>query len=304
MKLLSIGSIAAAYILFALLGWNFSIPPGYSCAVWYPAGIAVGSLFLIGAPALYGIFIGSVLFNAWLGNHDWLGVSIALLIASASSLQSYIAWRWVIARNGKDVLYRIGSTLRFAWILCCSCLIAASTFVLIMLFVSSMSFKELAYQWVVWYGGDLTGMLLIVPLVISYQEILSSSLRIQLLNSIIIFLVSLLTIITFLVSLPIFYIVFIFVTVAAYYVQYNALISVLVISLIDAFMVHAGYLPFRGVAAPMTILYLQAFLVTCCISILSISVLSKQEEKALQSQLVTLQERAKNREQRLRRWLS
>jgi integral membrane sensor domain MASE1 len=84
-----------AYIICGRFGLLLAVPPGYATAVFLPAGIAVGGMFIAGAATLSGTFVGSFLLNMWIGYSiahrlDATGIAAALVIAFASMLQAAV----------------------------------------------------------------------------------------------------------------------------------------------------------------------------------------------------------------------
>src|ERR1700745_1234695 len=82
-----------AYVITGRLGLLLAVPPGYATAVFVPAGIAVGAMFMAGASTLPGTFIGSLLLNLWIGytitdQLSAVDAAAAAVIAVASVLQA------------------------------------------------------------------------------------------------------------------------------------------------------------------------------------------------------------------------
>src|SRR5215469_5987307 len=82
-RLLIYAVLPLAYVITGRLGLLLAVPPGYATAVFVPAGIAVGAVFMAGPSTLPGIFIGSLLLNVWVGysiaSHlELLGTAAAL----------------------------------------------------------------------------------------------------------------------------------------------------------------------------------------------------------------------------------
>jgi hypothetical protein len=85
-KLLIYVSLPLAYVVCGRLGLFLAVSPGYATAVFLPAGIAVGGMFIAGAGTLPGTFAGSFLLNLWIGYSiahrlDAIGIAAALIIA-------------------------------------------------------------------------------------------------------------------------------------------------------------------------------------------------------------------------------
>ena len=66
-QLLIYAALPLAYVITGRLGLLLAVPPGYATAVFVPAGIAVGAMFIAGASTLPGTFLGSFLLNLWVG---------------------------------------------------------------------------------------------------------------------------------------------------------------------------------------------------------------------------------------------
>ena len=65
-QLVIYATLPLAYVITGRLGLLLAVPPGYATAVFIPAGIAVGAMFIAGASALLGTFLGSLLLNLWI----------------------------------------------------------------------------------------------------------------------------------------------------------------------------------------------------------------------------------------------
>jgi integral membrane sensor domain MASE1 len=94
-QLLLNAALPAIYFLSGRLGLLLAVPPGYATAIFLPAGIAAGAVFIAGPAALPGIFVGSFLLNICVGYsiaHELclIGNATALVIALASTLQAAI----------------------------------------------------------------------------------------------------------------------------------------------------------------------------------------------------------------------
>ena len=92
-SLLIYAVLPLAYVITGRLGLLLAVPPGYATAVFVPAGVAVGAMFMTGASSLPGIFFGSLLLNIWIGyaitDHvTLLSATAAVVIALASTLQA------------------------------------------------------------------------------------------------------------------------------------------------------------------------------------------------------------------------
>lgn len=55
-QLLIYAALPLAYLIAGRLGLLLAVPPGYATAVFIPAGIAVGAMYIAGAATLPGTF--------------------------------------------------------------------------------------------------------------------------------------------------------------------------------------------------------------------------------------------------------
>jgi PAS domain S-box-containing protein len=161
-----VGLLAAAYWAAAKLALPLAIPPGYAAAIWPAAGIALAGLLMLGTRAWPGVWIGSLAANLAVA----ASVPLSLLIASGSALQAVAAA--VLVRRLIGVPHRFESpaqVLKFAGAaaLCSS---IAPTFALLPLATGhALSAGELLWNWLTWWQGDVSGMLLAAPLVLSWS---------------------------------------------------------------------------------------------------------------------------------------
>lgn len=170
--------LAALYIISGKLGLLFAPPPGFVTVIWPPSGIALGMLLVHGGRLWPGVLIGSFLLNlsnAGLPAEFTFEQAFApahllasLAIAAGATLQA-LAGRALIARY-------IGLPLRFdrlaqmvALIALGGplvCLIAATIGVGALWLAGALSPEQLAENWLVWWGGDVVGVIVFLPLVL------------------------------------------------------------------------------------------------------------------------------------------
>src|SRR5579863_1055875 len=84
--------IASGYVVIGRLGLLLAVPPGYATAIFPPAGLAIGAMFMLGAPSLPAAFLGSLVLNLWIGagtgQRPVAVACSALIIAAASTVQA------------------------------------------------------------------------------------------------------------------------------------------------------------------------------------------------------------------------
>ena len=106
-----------AYIVTGSLGLLLAVPPGYATAVFVPAGLAVGSFFLVGWRALVGTFVGSLFLNIWIGSYQVQQIQATTIIAgtviaAASTSKHGSAAQPSIGPSGKPPVFRKNTTRR------------------------------------------------------------------------------------------------------------------------------------------------------------------------------------------------
>jgi PAS domain S-box-containing protein len=171
-QLLVYAALPLAYVITGRLGLLLAVPPGYATAVFVPAGIGVGGMFMAGVSTLPGTFIGSLLLNLWIGYSitGQLGVvdtAVAVVIALASVFQAAvggIALRRAIGYpaaldNPRDLLLLLVLSPVF-------CLTSASLSLSGMWALGAVQSTDLPNNWMTWWAGDTLGVLVALPLLL------------------------------------------------------------------------------------------------------------------------------------------
>ena len=171
-QLLIYAVLPLAYAVTGRLGLLLAVPPGYATAVFVPAGIAVGAMFMAGASTLPGTFLGSFLLNVWIGYSitgqlGVAGTTAAVVIALASMLQAAIGGA-VLRRtigypaaldNPRDLLLFLALSPIF-------CFTSASLSISGMWALGAMQSTDLTINWMTWWVGDTLGVLVTLPLLL------------------------------------------------------------------------------------------------------------------------------------------
>ena len=177
MRLLSPGVIATtlAYAALAALGLTLAIPPGYVSPVFPAMGLAVAVTLQFGPRILPGIWLGSLAANlavAWKhgGVHD-TPILVAVLVASGSTLQAWAARALVVRWLGSrwQDLAAENDIARFLAIVGpLSCLVSATIGVSALCATGMVDWAGFAYSWCNWWVGDTLGVLVFVPLTLTF----------------------------------------------------------------------------------------------------------------------------------------
>jgi signal transduction histidine kinase/CheY-like chemotaxis protein len=158
---------ALGYFLLGVASLAVSIPPGYATIIWPAAGLAVTAVMLFPRQAPWGVFIGSLLVNIWAtwSNYQTITWLLPTLIALGSTLQSCVGSYLVRRFIGIPFLFhRTRLVFRFLFLAgILSTLIGASVGSLSLLSLGVISKEDVFTHWLVWWGGDMMGVLVVVP---------------------------------------------------------------------------------------------------------------------------------------------
>jgi PAS domain S-box-containing protein len=152
-----------------------AIPPGYATAVWPAAGIALGSVMLLGQRALVGIAIGSFFVNFRLdldlSTTSMIARSLVITgnIAAGAVLQAGVCarleCRYVDAplklEHPRDIVrfLALGGPV--------GCVVSASCGVTTLFLGGALPGPAFAFSWWTWWVGDVIGTIIFAPLVLA-----------------------------------------------------------------------------------------------------------------------------------------
>ena len=161
--------LVVVYLITGKLGLLLAQPPGYATAIFPPAGIALAVVLVAGRTALPWIFSGALLLNLWVGYDATkdvpVGLASALLIAAASTVQAAVGGSMLRGSvgyptrldNSRDL---IAYALRAPLI----CLISSSISVLGLIALGVLPLATSGANWLSWWLGDTTGVLVMLPI--------------------------------------------------------------------------------------------------------------------------------------------
>lgn len=147
-----------------------AVPPGYASAIFPPAGIVIAVAYIFGKRLLPAIFLGSLLLNLWVdydSHHHFslIGLSVALLIAAASSIQAWCGGAWLRHKiTYPTTLDAPRDVVCFLLSAPMICLISASLSVSGLLLLGLVDIHSVLSSWVTWWVGDALGLIVMLPL--------------------------------------------------------------------------------------------------------------------------------------------
>jgi PAS domain S-box-containing protein len=159
-------ALAGVYAGLGKLGMGISPVGGFATLVWPPAGVALAALLLGGYRLWPGIALGALVLNSWLGASPL----VACGIAAGNALEALL---------GALVLRRIpgfqSSLERFKDVIWLAVLaaglspvISATAGVTSLTLGGSLARADSARTWITWWTGDLVGILVIAPLLLTW----------------------------------------------------------------------------------------------------------------------------------------
>lgn len=173
----SIGQIiimALLYFVAARLSLLLAIPPGFATPVWPAAGIALAGGLIFGYPSLIGVFFGSLVANFYVaagGFSEGLNFQAAL-VASAiawgafaqAALGTYLVRKRLSIPSTLSKLSNLLKIMFFGGVV--ACLVNATVGPLVLCVVGAVPLSELLLNMLVWWVGDVIGVILFAPLLL------------------------------------------------------------------------------------------------------------------------------------------
>jgi len=166
---------ALVYLGLGLAGLALAIPPGYASPIFPAAGFAVAIMLWTGRRAWLGIALGSVVLNLSVGDLSepvrTTTVLVALGVGAGSTVQAYVAALLVERAAGRT--WEAMETLRdivriFIVAGPLACLISASVGVATLYGNGLTQTADLLFSWWNWWTGDTLGVLVALPLCLTW----------------------------------------------------------------------------------------------------------------------------------------
>ena len=166
------------YVATARLGLALALPPEKKAtAVWLPSGIALAAILIGGYRIWPGVWLGAFIANAWdifsadnqfsVGAHLVVSCGIAVGSTLQPLLGASLLHRWI----GRDGLFDgAKSVFKFAGITVLTCLVAPTIGVMVLMLTGFAPWSKFAFAWWTWWVGDLIGVLIVTPLVLSWRK--------------------------------------------------------------------------------------------------------------------------------------
>ena len=149
-----------------MVGLAFAIPPGNSTAVWPPSGIALGALLIFGNRVWPGIWLGALLTTLTTDVAPLTGFAFA----TGNTLEAVLAVS--LAQRFLEIdtpFHNVSDALRWLVIAIVCCSVAATVGAVSLILGGYISIGEGLTNWSTWWLGDLTGMMIVTPVILSWR---------------------------------------------------------------------------------------------------------------------------------------
>lgn len=158
--------LAAVYFVAAKLSLLLAIPPGYATAVWPPSGIALAATLLLGNRLWLGVWLGAALANYTVNS----SLALAIAMGTGNALEALAGAALIRHFIGVPRRFeRARDVVVFVAVAALSCTIAATIAVLSMIAAGLVSWPQFLSNWWTWWQGDLVGIIIVTPLVLSWR---------------------------------------------------------------------------------------------------------------------------------------
>jgi signal transduction histidine kinase len=176
-KAIKIFFIAAVYFLLAIVSLQLSFHSSNASPVWPASGFAFAILLLWKPNVAYGIFIGAFSANLYvfLNNHTcdattaiWVSALIGIGNTANGLIGYYLLEKFTKGIKPSELLRNVHSVNRFAITALVMCLVSCTVGAIALLLGGIVPSVELFMVWFTWWTGDVSGVLLVTPFVLTW----------------------------------------------------------------------------------------------------------------------------------------
>ena len=285
---LLLAALFGLYVLTGKVGLSVAFVHASATAVWPPTGIALAAFLTLGYECWPAIFAGAFVVNISTAG----SVATSLGIATGNTLEGLLG-AYLVNRFGAGVrtFERAQDVFKFAGLAAVlSTIVGATTGVASLSLGGHAAWADWGRIWLTWWLGDMTGALIVAPLLILWiQNPRPDLVRRRPLEAACLCLVTILVglavfgegvvffglrtfLLTFFCTLPLLWAAFRF-------RQREAAVLIAVLSGIAIWAMLRGSGPFAGVTANESLLLLQSFMGTVSVMILSAAALVEERRR-------------------------
>lgn len=159
--------VTVVYFAAAKLSLSFAISPGYATAVWPPSGIALAALLLLGNRVWPGVWLGASVVNFTVN----FSPVVPFLIGAGNTLEALVGAllirRFIVGLTCR--FEHASDVFKFVAVAILIGMIAATIGVLSLTLAGSVSWPNFFTNWVTWWQGDVAGIIIVTPLILSWS---------------------------------------------------------------------------------------------------------------------------------------
>lgn len=288
--------LAVVYYAAARLGQLMAIPPGNVTPIWPASGIALAAVLLLGARIWPGIWLGSFLGNTWaFFDGSSLGsMAVSLLAgtglgagATLEALAGAVLLR--VVSGERSPLGRVQDVLTFVTLAgVLSCMLSATIGTVSLCLGGFLPWTVFARTWFTWWTGDIAGVLLVTPLLLTWSQADRTSVSPKRTAEAALWLAALVAVSQGIFGLQgggeaayaQFAIYPIMIWAMLRFGQLGATTGIVLVSAIAAWGMVKGFGPFAGSTTYETTLLLQAFLATLALTMLLLTAVLTERAQA------------------------
>ena len=164
-------ALAIAYFAMGKAGLLLALPPGYVTIVWPAAGLAFAACVVWGSwTAWPGVLLGAFVTNLTVGGGFQAG-GLAFVIALGSTLQAIVG-AFFLRRVDKEAALDNAKAIRlFILVMVPSCLVAPTAGNTALYLFGVLGVDQLPRSFITWWIGDTLGVLIFLPLFLSFFDL-------------------------------------------------------------------------------------------------------------------------------------
>ena len=164
-RIAQVALLAAIYFGAGKASLLLAIPPGYASPVWPPSGIGLAALLVFGNRLWPGIWIGAAIVNYTVND----SIFAAVMIATGNTLEA-LAGATLIRRSiGVPHRFERGEdVVKFVAFCAASATIAPTIGLVPLSIANGLAWTELVRNWLTWLQGDITGIVIVTPLLLTW----------------------------------------------------------------------------------------------------------------------------------------
>jgi signal transduction histidine kinase len=156
--------LAITYAVVAAVAIEVPLGEGIVSPIWAPAGIAVAGIFLLGVRAWPAVFVAELVAVAATGTPVWVAAGLGAGNAAAAVLGAWSLRHYDLHDEfdqSRDVLTLAAAALGAS-------VVSATNGVLLLAAAGEISVGRLLGQWALWWSGDVMGIFVVAPIVLTF----------------------------------------------------------------------------------------------------------------------------------------